>query len=373
MANNQFTQQDVIDRILAGVLPPLRETAVMPMVVQTSYSLLAGRKGSSVDVPLPPTVATQDVVPANVAPDSSGLVGETASIQMDKWIEAPFEITDKEQAEVMDGYIPSAAESAIVALAEGVNRYIFGGYVDFYGIAGTPGTTPFTGAPGTTAAATEARKLLNVQKAPLDPRFMVIDPEAEAAALELRAFQDASFRGDTDGIRNGQIARKLGFNWLMDQAVPTHTAGAAAGYQVNGAVAAGEKEVPIDTGTGDFVVGDIVSFAGVEGTFVVTSALAAAGNLEIYPAIPAGGIADNAAVTLTADHVVNLALHRDAIGFASRTLTDAAPDSRTIVDPVTQLVIRLEVQRQHKRNRWSFDILCGRKVLRPELGVRLAG
>jgi len=78
-------------------------------------------------------------------------------------------------------------------------------------------------------------------------------------------------------------------------------------------------------------------------------------------------------------HVVNLAFHKDAFAYATRPLAassmDMALGSRivTIQDPVTGVVLRLEVSRQHKQVVWEFDILWGAKLVRPELAVRIAG
>ena len=42
-------------------------------------------------------------------------------------------------------------------------------------------------------------------------------------------------------------------------------------------------------------------------------------------------------------------------------------------DPVTGLVVRLEIVRQNKQTMWEFDMLYGMKLVRPEYAARLAG
>ncbi|WP_418715357.1 P22 phage major capsid protein family protein [Bilophila wadsworthia] len=184
----------------------------------------------------------------------------------------------------------------------------------FYGMVGTPGTTPFS----TVVDATNARKVLNRQLAPVNDRRIVLDPDAEAAALGLSGFADVSKSGDARPIIDGTIGRKYGFDWAMDQQVPSFEASVMTegALTVNGANEAGAQ-------------------------------------------------------------VVSLAFHRDAIAFATRPLMDSANGlgnlTQSAVDPVSGLSLRLEVSREHKRTRFSYDILYGADVVRRELGCRIAG
>lgn len=206
----------------------------------------------------------------------------------------------------------------------------------------------------------------------------------EANALDLRAFQDVNFAVSAEDVRAGRTPNKLGFMWTMDQHIPTHTStpltsGAAT---VNGSHTAGATSVSIAKATtpSDLVEGDIITFAGHDQTYVVTAdTTLAVGNtpVPISPALQVD-LAGGEAVDLKASHVVNLAFHRDAIAFATRTLEDEIPAGlgsivQSAADPVSGLTLRLEVTRQHKRTNWSFDILYGANVVRPELGARLAG
>ena len=47
--------------------------------------------------------------------------------------------------------------------------------------------------------------------------------------------------------------------------------------------------------------------------------------------------------------------------------------SATAVDEDSGLALRLEITRQYKQYQWSFDALYGGAVIRPELGVIIAG
>jgi len=374
MAN---TLAEVIPQILAQGLMALRENVVMPALVNSDYSEEAKEKGNSVDVPIPSAIAAQDVSPAATPPVTADIAPTTVSVPLDQWKEAPFYLSDKDLKEAVNGVIPMQASEAVKSIANAVNAHIMAQYKGIYGFYGTPGTTPFGS--GTTDA-TQVRKILNQQLAPLQDRRLVFDTEAEANALDLRAFQDMSFSGDAAAIRDGKINRKLGFDWFMDQDIPVHTAGGATGYLVNdAAVVTGVKSVSVDTGAGVPVTGDIFTVAGDSQTYTITG-VTGAGPITAMTFEPAIQVAwaDNAAITFKDSHTVNLAFHRDAFAFASRPLLDLQSQGlgsiiQSATDPVSGLTMRLELTREHKRYRWSFDMLYGAALARRELAARLAG
>ena len=301
----------------------------------------------------------------------------SVAIPLDQWYEAPFYLTDKERLEVMSGTIPMQASEAIKAVVNQIDGHIIGNYTKVYGVAGVAGATPFA---TDVSEYTDARKVLAQQLAEMDPRSVVLDPDAEGNALGLRAFQDASFGGGDSVIMNGQIGRKMGAQWAMSQNIVTHTAGTASGTLVNnvaGYAIGTSSGILTDTGTGTLVVGDIIAFAGHSQTYAVQVAVGdvSSGSLTIEPPLVAA-IADNEAITLTASHVVNLAFHRDAFSLAMRPLQmdrEGSIAMDQIVDPVSGLALRLEVTRQHKQTRWSFDALWGSQLTRPQFATRILG
>lgn len=371
MAN---TLTAVTPKLLAQGLMALRQFAITPRLVNRRYEELAGERGSTIDVPIPSAIVAQAVSPAATPPSTADVSPTTVPVVLDQWFEAPFYLTDRDMLEAMNGTIPMQASEAIKALANNVDSYILGLYKKFYGAVGTAGTTPLA---SSTADATGVRAVLNRQLAPLDDRYVVMNPDMEANALNLRAFQDASYSGNVQAILEGQLNRKLGFTWFMDQNIPTHTAGTAASYLINGTMTLGTKTLTVDGGSGTLVVGDLITIAGDPQTYVVTAAMANAGtSISIEPGLQRVP-ADNAAITRVASHVVNLAFHRDAIAFATRPLAQDGQGLGAIimseVDPVTNLALRLEITREHKRTRFSYDILYGAEVVRRELGARILG
>ena len=379
MAN---TLDDIIPKILAQGLMALRNATVMPALVNTDYSQDAAQEGDTVNVPIPGNIAVRDVTPG-VTPVQAPDIGPTTKpIALDKWKEAPFYLTDKDMQEAMSGVVPMQVSEAVGSLAEQVNSDIFALYKGIYGSAGTAGTTPFA---SDLSEATAARKVLNNQKAPTARRRLVIDPDAEANALGIRAIQDAGFRSDTENtLRTGQIGSVLGFDWFMDQQVPTHTAGSLSNATVNGAHSAGVETVSVTNGDAsaeDLNEGDLITFAGDSQTYAVTGdvSFTSSGNANvgISPALQVA-LSGGEALSFEGDHTVNLAFQRGALAMAVRPL--AAPGGfsggsiiQSATDPVSRLTLRLEVSRQAKQTNWSFDILYGVGVVRPELAARLYG
>jgi hypothetical protein len=185
------------------------------------------------------------------------------------------------------------------------------------------------------------------------------------------------------------IGRKLGFDWMMDQQVPTHVSGTiTTGLAAKAATAqpAGSTTITAttaaSTGACALVIGDIITFAGDSQTYtVVAAATQASASSDVQISILPGKVVPltgGEAITVKATHVVNLAFHRDAFGFASRpmgntSLTNNKDESFQVADPVSGLSMRLTYREEFHQTRLAFDVLWGVGVVRPELAVRIAG
>jgi hypothetical protein len=375
---NTNTLTYVIPQLLAQGLLALRQMAVMPRYINRGYETLAGDKGSTIDVPIPSAITAVEVTPSYVPPDDAGVSPTKVSIAVDQWWEAPFFLSDQDMLQAMDGVIPMQASEAVKSLANKVDALILALYKDVYGYVGSAGSTPFaTGVDEMLSA----MGVLDDQLAPTDPRFVALNSRAKANALGLRQFSDVGWRGDNAGIIRGEIGDKFGATWFMDQNMPRHTAGTGVGYTVNGAHAStGVKTVAVTGGAlGTLLAGDIVSFAGSDQTYVLTANGTGTGTVTSIAIEPGLQVAllGSELITKRASHRVNLAFHRDAFTLASRPFSGADPlglgTYQSAVDPVSGLAMRLEVSRQHKRTRFSFDILCGVKTTRRDLACRIAG
>jgi hypothetical protein len=376
---NTNTTTNVVQQLLAQGMLALRQMAIMPRYVNRGFEAIAGEKMSSIDVPIPSAITATAVTASNTPPDDAGISPTKVNVPLDKWYEAPFFLNDKEMLEVATGTIPMQASEAVKALANQVDNDILALYKSVYGYSGLAGTTPFSVDPSELLTADQ---ILNDQLAPTDPRYCVINARAKANMLGLRQFSDAGWRGDTGGIAKGELGEKFGYLFAMDQNIPRHTAGTAAGATTDATgYAAGLKTVTLaSAGTGTILVGDIITFAGDEQTYTVTAgdaSVAGGGTVSFEPGLQVAITTAATAITLKASHRVNLAFHRDAFVLASRPFAGADPlglgTFQSAVDPVSGLALRLEISRQHRRTRFAYDILYGVKCPRPELATRIAG
>jgi hypothetical protein len=398
MAN---TLTNIMPKILARGLMVLRERCIMPRIVNSDYSAEAAKKGSTIDVPVPVAVPTQNVVPGTVPVTVGDTTPGTVPITLDNWKQnKPIYLTDNELVQIDRRlhFLPMQLTEAVRGLASDVNQSIFAKYKGtlrgVFSAVGTPGTTPFA---STVTDATGARKNLNVQLTPRSDRRGVLDFSAEANALALSPFSDAEKIMSAEVKIEGEIGRKYGIDWFADDEVPSHTAGTA--NSLTGTLTISDEALGATTITtvtsnnaaddGKTILqGDIITIAGDTQTYVVigagpytlsgTSGSQTISNLQIYPGLRfdnAGG----EGLTVAASHVVNLVFHRDAFAFATRPLVDNTIDLSlgsqimSMQDAQTGLILRLEVSRQHKQVAWEFDILWGVELVRPELATRIYG
>lgn len=364
-------------------LATLRETVALVMIGNRDYEseIVAAKKNATVNVTVSAAVASRDVTPDVVAPVVTAVTPTSIPITLSQWKEAPFAMDDKGLSQVDRGILPMQAAEAAKSIANGAEDYLWSlitGLKGCYGFAGVSGTTPFG---VNTGEFLDARKVGARQLMAKTNRFVVLDTDAEANALGLRAFQDASFGGGSGVILTGEIGNKLGATWVSSQRVPTHIAGTGAGYLVNngGGYAVGVKTVTVDTGTGTLLPGDIISYDNHPQTYQVQTTVGGGTvtSITFEPGLVVA-VVDNQIITKRATFVANMLIERSCLSYAMAPLLDTqqvpgATLQMIAIDEVSGLALRLEVSRQYKQTQWSFDALYGGAVIRGGSGVFIAG
>jgi hypothetical protein len=249
----------------------------------------------------------------------------------------------------------------------------------------------------------DARRLLNNNLTPIDNKRTAMLTTLHSAKLvnELKGLFH-----DSDAVkqqyREGKMGRTGGFDFYENPILGAHTTGTAAkttGYLVNGAGQSGAA-ITVDTGTTTFLVGDVITFAGVNAVhpetkadlgylqqFVITAnSGTSATSLAISPAIVTSGAkqnvsagpADNAAIVKVgagANETLSnsLVYHKDAFTFATADLVMPQGvdfSAREVMDGIS-----IRVVRQYDINNDKFpcrlDVLYGYKALRPQMACRI--
>jgi hypothetical protein len=386
--------------IAARGLQFLRENAVTPRLVQNLSDNVVGQKGDVITLPDSDAQTVADVTAAATPPAPTQVTIAAKYVTLNQWRHTEFGITDKEIGEILDSshYIPVQMEESMRALANDVDAYILALYSGVYNFSGVAGTTPFA---SDLTAFRDGRKNLNNDLAPIDGRNVILDADAEANAIVLEQFLAADRRGDQGGIIAGEIGRKLGANWYLNQNVPTHTAGTWAitgtGWtEVKAAATAGTSTLIIQgnstttTNGGSLTVGDVFKVTGDNQPYVIKTAASVAVGAQATLAItvsPALRVTLAAGATVTfaggadaTNSVTNLLFHPNAIAFASRPLVTKSnylggngPVSSTVRDPVSGIAVRFELIREYKQWLMDFDILYGATLVRPQLANRILG
>ena len=309
-----------------------------------------------------------------------------------------MEFTSADLTMKIDDFRDRFIEPAMAVLAAKVEADALNMISDCNNQVGTPGTSP------TFKTLLQARKSLVDELAPGSERCLILNTTDSVELVDsLKGlFQDST--QISKQYREGMLGRTAGFGDIYENTLLTQASrGAAdANYLVNGTVTSGDAVLPVDTGTGALVVGDILTCAGVNRVhpetkadtgvlqkFVVTAAYAGgAGSVAVDPpfnatangrqnitAVPA----DNATVTVlgtaSTAYERSIAFHKNAFTFATADLvlpkgTDFA--AREVYDGISLRLIR-DYDFVNDQIRTRCDVLYGYKTLRRELACRVAG
>lgn len=372
MPNEFITLQTIARR----ALPRLIENLVFPNLCYRDFSGDFSDLGDTIQVRKPNVLEAKDFNEASGV-EYQDMKETSVLVKLDKLATVDAKASAIETAVSISDLDRVFIEPAAVALAERINADGLALYKDVPYAVGTAGTTP-----DSLAAFAEARKMLNVNKAPVSGRVGVWSPEADAKFTQIPALVNAEKSGTTQALREGSIGRVYGIDNYMAQGVQTHASGITAqeGVKLSASAAAGSTTIGLTgtTLTGKLVKGDVLTILG--GTYVVTEDTAAAASnaiagVKIYPALKKSGTTSTN-VTIAASHAANLVFCPMAFAYVTRPLID--PDGQGVQSYVTSyngisLRVTKGYDQKYKRSTYSMDVLYGYKTIYPELAVRVMG
>ena len=242
---------------------------------------------------------------------------------------------------------------------------------------GTAGTTPFASTLGDPA---QVRKILDDNGAPMNDRCLVIDTTAGAALRTLAQLTRVNEAGSSMTLRDGQLLDIHGFSVHESAGVSFNTKGTGTSYtSTTAGFPVGTTDIPLITGSGTVLAGDIVTFAGDTNKYVVVTGVAAPGTISIgAPGLRQAIPASATAMTIGNSSTGNLAFSGSSIVLATRSPAlpdggDMAVDRMVVTDPRSGISFEVAMYAQYRQMQYEVSAVWGVKGIKPNHGAILLG
>lgn len=371
---------DTVSRELVGFIPAVRRDS----------AATAAAKDETIRIPVAPTATAANVTPAVTAPDNGDQTIGYTDMTISKSRYVPVRWNGEEQVGLRNGGQYESINrdrfaQAMRTLANEVETDLAGLYVSASRAHGTAGTTPFAYSAGVSLGpVAQIRKILADNGAPLGDLQLVMDTAAGANLRTLAQVTDVNTAGTTDPLRRGVLLDIHGMMLRESGQIQTHTKGTGSSYAVDlvAGYPAGTTTIHVDTGTGTFVAGDVITVADepAGGKYVIATGFAGDGDGDIVIAEPGlqSAIENNKAVTIGDNFTANLGFDRNALALVTRVPAmpdggDAADDVTVITDPVSGLSFQVALYRQYRQVKIEIGLAWGYKAVKPEHMAILLG
>lgn len=368
-----YAALDVVSRELVGFIPAVARDAKADQV----------GVGQNLDIAITPAnTSGADITPAMSIPSAGDQTIAPVQLTISKSRYTKFSWSGPEQKAVNAG--PGFLTVQQDQIAQAIRALINEMEIDLSAAHaanssrafGTAATTPFaTGADLSDLA--QVNKILQDNGAPMSDLHLVL---GTAASANLRGKQSQLFRVNEAGtdamLRRGELGRLMNFALHETGQVNAATAGTGASYVINGAQTVGTTSLPLITGSGTILAGDVVTIGSFK--YVVKTGIAAPGTIVLNAPGLVAAASNGATVTVNATSTRNAAFARNSLLLATRTPDvpqggDLAIDRMVITDPVTGISFELAVYPGFRMNVYFVGISWGVKMLKPEHSAVLLG
>jgi hypothetical protein len=375
-----YAALDVVSRELVGFIPSVQRDASADRVALNQNLRV---------FQTPKNTAGRNIVPAMSFPTVADETITPATLTISKQRAYPFNWSGEEQKGVDygPGYLTIQQDQIAQAIRGIVNEMeldIFNafrvGASRAVGPAG--GTAPF-GTAGDLTDVSLLRKALDDNGAPLTDRWLVLNTTAGA---NLRGKQSTLTKvneaGTAETLRNGVLLDVFNFGFRESAQVNQVTKGTASAYTTTAAgFAVGTTSIPLITGSGTILAGDIINFANAPTIrYVVATGIAAPGTIILNPpglilALPA---ATQAVALETVSPTPNIGFSRNALVLATRLPAvpdqrDIAVDRTTVTDPRSGISLEIAAYPGYRMIVYEVAACWGVLALKPEHAAVLVG
>jgi hypothetical protein len=354
---------DIVSRELTGLISAVNVDAAADTIAQ----------GQTIYSPVVPSGnAIGNITPAMTVTAANDITYGTKSLVVDNFKVSGFNWTGEEEFGINSGvrmenlmrdqlaqefrkHINAMELALCTAAKNGASRAI-----------GTAGQAPVL------ADIAGVKKILDDNGAPMSDRSVILDTTAGVAFRGITNLFKVNEAGESGLLRNGVLGNLYGFNVRESAGVQALASGTGASYTTTAAgFAVGTTSIPLITGTGTVLAGDVVVFAGDANKYVVTTGVAAPGTITIAePGLRVAMSAATKAMTVQTASTRNIALSRNAITLATRLpkfqANDMAADRMVITDPNTGISFEMCMWPGQRMVKYEIAIAYGMTVIKPE-------
>lgn len=363
---------DIVSRELVGLAP----------TVTRNVAAERAAVGQTVVFPIVPDATTSNVVPQMAIPEPGDKAIANNTLTITKSKSAEFGITG-EEALGLGGNMWQSIQADLFAqgVRALVNELEADGMAEAYANAGlfyaAPAGGLFSGDKMTDAA--QMRKLLDDQGAPITGRAMILSTASGANMRSMYNLTRANEAGTTMTLRDGELMELMGFSVHESGQGVTRTQGTAAAATTDATgYAVGATTITLAAaGTGTFVAGDVIQFAGDSNRYVVRTGdtdVSNGGSITLTSglrqAIPAAATAITRPIAGTSFTGQGVAFSRDAMVLAARAPAlppggDAARERMQITDPRSGITFEVSVYEGYRKLRYEVALAWGWKAVKP--------
>jgi hypothetical protein len=363
---------DVVSRELTGLIP----------AVTMNTSASRAGKGQNITIDVEPVGTGVDVTPAMTTPEPTGQTSGSKTITIDKSRAYEFGFVGEDQLKLNTGpgYMGVRANKiaqAIRGLVNEVETDLGALHSKFSRAYGTAGTTPF-GTANDYTDASYAMKILKDNGAPGSDNHIVMNTTAGANFLGKQAAADSA--GSDSILRQGILLPLQNMDLRESAQINTATAGTGTSYtSTTAGFAIGVTSIPLITGSGTVLAGDVVTFAGDTNKYVVATGVTAPGTIVLAaPGLRKALAASAVAMTIGATSARNMVFNRSALVLVARAPArpeegDMASDVMVITDPRSGLALEFSLYKGYRKVRYEVALAWGADVVKPEHTALLLG
>lgn len=361
-----YNALDVVSREIVGLIP----------AVSLDAQFTRAAVGQTVTSPVAPAATASDITPAVTPPNDGDQTIGGVSMTITKSRRVPIRWNGEERLSLDNNgaqynvILRDQFAQAFRTLTNEVESDLAALYVKASRAYGTPGTTPFGTNLGELA---QARKLLVDNGAPLTDLHCVMDTTAGANLRTLTQLNKVNEAGTADILRRGVLIDLMGMALRESAQIKTPAKGTGAAYTTTAAgFAVGTTSIPLITGTGTILAGDVITFAGDTNKYVVATGIAAPGTIVLAaPGLRQAIPASATAVSVQNAAARSMVFSRNALAAALRAPAlpaqgDSATDRSIITDPGSGISFEVAVYPQYRQVQYEVSLAWGVAAVKAE-------